>query len=563
MRRVDLERLSPPHLRLLDRAAAEARSDFNALIDGLYPSGGSPDLLLDGSLSRSPFVSDLFLACCRLALVEKLLAEGGLDELVVPSGPLADVIDERLRRGGAKVRVVRRLDLKHITFLSLRPLVRLAKAVFRFIRRWAAGRSAPKPVLRGPIVLLDTFLLDGSFRDGKFRDRYYTGWQEALSESERATVFYLPELPEAGAPAALISRARSSGERFLFKESYLRASDYLAALLSPFRALPGRSAPRRFRGFDAAPLIEADAWTTAWNSMSLAGILNRRFARRLKEAGVEARLVVDWSENQLQDRGLVLGIRENFPGAAIAGYAGYIASPARQLFLHPTSRERAAGLVPDRLYAVGSGLVAGLKEFCPELDAAAAPAFRFRGVWRERAARPDPARATILLGLPISPEGALDVLTLAARAELPAALRDARFAVKAHPALPPAELRRRFPGPWPARLEFVEGDFDDLVERADVFVGGASSTCVEALAFGVPAIAVGSSSGLTENPIPGWIPEEAWRLVFDEKELSQALADLVTKEPARLERLAEIGRKVRAECFEPVDAAGVRRFLRF
>lgn len=561
MRRVDLERLSPPQLRLLDRAAAEVRADFNALIDTLYPDGGPPDLLLDGSLSRSPFVSGLFLDCCRLVFIEKLLAGEGFDELAVESGPLADVIEERLSREGSKSRVVRRRDLSRAAFRRLRPLARLAKAVVRFLRRSGAGRGAPRPVIRGPVVLLDTFLLPDSCRDGKYRDRYYTGWQETLSEAERSSVFYLPELPEAGSPGLLIAEALATGERFLFKESYLRPSDYLAALLSPLRRLPGRAAPRRFRGFDVAPLVRADAWATAWNSMSLAGILNRRFARRLKEAGVVPRLVVDWSENQLLDRGLVLGIRENFPGVPVHGYAGYIISPVRHVYSRPTRRERSAGLVPDKLYAVGRGLADGLKEFCPDLDAAAAPAFRFRGVWRERAARPDPARATILLGLPISPEGALDILTLASAAKLPAGFENARFAVKAHPALPPEELRRRFPGAWPAAFEFVEGDFAGLVEKADVLVSNTSSVCVEALALGVPVVIVGASSGLTENPIPDWVPSEIWRLVFEPEELSRALSEMIAKDRPRLDRFAEIGERVRAECFEPVDEAGVRRFL--
>jgi hypothetical protein len=557
MRRVDLDRLTPPQLRLLDRAAAEIRGDFNALIDGLYPEDGS-DLLLHGTLSRSPFVSGLFLDCCRLALVESLLAGEGFDELVVEAGPLADAIESRLLRDGSPARVSRRAGSP---LRRLRPFGRLAKAAFRYFRRWAAGFSAPKPDSSVPLTLLDIFLLEDSCRDGKLRDRYYSGWQEFLAEAERSSVYYLPELPEAGDPGKLIASAVATGERFLFKERYLRASDYFAAMLAPLRGLPGASTPRTFRGFDAAPLIQEDARLNAWNSQTLAGILNRRLVRRLKEAGVALRLVVDWSENQLLDRGLVLGVRENFPGVPVFGYAGYVIAPARHPYAHPTRRERAARLVPDRLFAVGRGLVDGLKEFCPELDAAAAPAFRFRGVWRERAARPDPAKPTILLALPISPQGALDVLTLAAAATLPAGFENARFAVKAHPALPPDELRRLFPGAWPAALEFVVGNFADLAEAADLLISNTSSVCAEALALGVPVVVAGSSTGLTENPIPAWVPADVWRLAYSPEEMSRAYSDLLTKDPTRLKLYAEIGRRVREECFEPVDEAGVRRLF--
>lgn len=559
MRRVELERLSPPQLVLLDRAAAEIRPEFNALVDGLYPPANDPALLLHGSLSRSPFVSRLFLDCCRLALVEALLAKEGLDEIVTESGALAAVLREKL---GAKARVVRRLNLRAELLRRLRPGARIAKALLRFARLWAAGRGAPQAPPRGPIVLLDTFLLPDSLRGGAFYDRYYTGWQEFLSPEERARIYYLPELPEDGDPAALIAQARASGERFLFKESYLRAGDYLAAFLSPLRGLAADKRPRRFRGFDVAPLLRADAKHVAWNAQSLSGELNRRFARRLKEAGVELSLVVDWSENQLLDRGLVLGIRASYPGVPISGYAGYIVSPVRHLYTRPTRRERDAGVIPDRLHAVGRGLVEGFREFCPGLDAAAAPAFRFRGVWREPARSQARARPALLLALPISLEGALDILTLAASARLPPGWEDARFTIKAHPALPLEKIRARFPGSWPRTFEFAGGDFADCLESSDLLIGNTSSTCVEALARGVPAVVAASANGLTENPIPDWVCAELWRLVRGPEELSRALAELLTKDPVRLDRRARLARELREQCFEPVDAIGVRRLFR-
>lgn len=525
------------------------RAEFNALVSGLYPEDRDPARLLAGPLSRSPFVSRLYLDCCGLAYVDALLAEGSVDEIAVDSAPLAAVVSERLKREGSTVRVVDEETAAAALKRRVRPLVRLFKSAGRFFLRRAAGVTAPRPAPRGPVTLLDVFVLEGSCRDGRFHDRYYPGLRGALTPEEDRATFYLPEFPEGSDPAELLRAAAATGERFLFKESFLTAGDYAEALLSPLKALSVPSGPRPFRGFDAAPLARADAWETAWNSMSLCGWLNCRFMRRLAEGGVAVRLLVDWSENQLIDRGLVLGLRESFPGAASVGYCGYIISPDRHLYARPTAREREAGLVPDRLVAPGPGLAPDLAESCPGLETGDAPAYRFPAARRgEDASAP---KDRVLLALPISAEGALDALEAAAGA-------GGLFDLKAHPALPERALRALWTGPWPEGFVFVDGDWAELASGRPAVAGNTTSALVEALALGTPAVVVAGARGFTDNPIPAWADPRSWRLAYGAAEFAAALAELTKTDRAVL---LDLGRRLREHCFTPVTAEGTRRLL--
>lgn len=549
MRRVDLARLTPEGRRAFDGAVHSMRAEFNALVSGLYPEDRDPARLLAGPLSRSPFVSRLFLDCCRLAYIDALLKEGSVDEIAVDSAPLAAVVAERLRREGSAVRVVDEETAAAALKRTLRPFARLLKAAGRFFLRRAAGVTAPRPAAAGPVTLLDLFVLEGSIRGGRFHDRYYPGLRAALTPEEDRATFYLPEFPDGGDPAGLLRAAAATGERFLFKESFLTTGDYLAALLSPLKALTVPPGPRPFRGFDAAPLARADAWETAWNSMSLCGWLNCRFMRRLAEAGVAVRLLVDWSENQLIDRGLVLGLRSFHPQAASTGYCGYIISPDRHLYARPTVREREAGLVPDRLVAPGPGLAADLAESCPGLETGDAPAYRFPAARRGEAASAPKDR--VLLALPISAEGALDALEAAAGA-------GGLFDLKAHPALPERALRALWTGPWPEGFAFVDGDWAELAAGRPAVAGNTTSALVEALALGTPVVVVAGGRGFTENPIPAGASPKSWRLAYGAAEFATALAELTKADRAGL---LELGRGLRELCFTPVTAEGTRRLL--
>ena len=54
---------------------------------------------------------------------------------------------------------------------------------------------------------------------------------------------------------------------------------------------------------------------------------------------------------------------------------------------------------------------------------------------------------------------------------------------------------------WPEVFEIADGNFTESISQADLMVGNASSTSMEALAYGVPVIIAGSRRGITQNPI--------------------------------------------------------------
>ena len=108
----------------------------------------------------------------------------------------------------------------------------------------------------------------------------------------------------------------------------------------------------------------------------------------------------------------------------------------------------------------------------------------------------------------------------------------------------------------------MTGEFHDCVEKANLLIGNTSSTCMEALAKGIPVIIIGSQSGLTQNPIPGNIKEDIWFLCYSAEELTKAILYYANRDEEIIKRHEFIAMQIKRDYFEPVTRESVRRFLK-
>lgn len=139
-----------------------------------------------------------------------------------------------------------------------------------------------------------------------------------------------------------------------------------------------------------------------------------------------------------------------------------------------------------------------------------------------------------------------------------------RFVVKPHPTSRPDQIKKLVAGGWPDEwLSLVIGDFHEHLEQANLLISNASSTSLEALAKGVPAIVVAPASGIIQNPIPGTIDRRLWALCHDSTELLDAILSFRDRSCALLlPELTELSRQIRRNYFAPVTREGVQTLLR-
>jgi len=433
-----------------------------------------------------------------------------------------------------------------IPFLQIRLLINAKKT-----------RSLQRPLTTEPLTLIDTFVLPG-YVD---KDRYYTGITDGLSGKEKEAVWFVPLLYgyRSWQYASLVKQLRMSRRNFILKEDYLKLRDYLYAWGHIFRVSVIKMRPYFFYGIDISPLVREEVRSSRIFNSSYIALLNYRFARRLKEAGLKLRLVIDWFENQPIDKGWNSGFQKFYPKTPTKGYQGFVAS-SRLLGVCPTEEEKKNKVIPQEISVIGRGLVQSRKSFCSNLQVTVAPALRFTKLRRKRKFFPDPKFFTILVVLPITLDDSANILALVAHFSKRKNEKN-RYWIKAHPAKTQDQVKKAFGRGWPEWFEFVSGDLNDWIEKSDMLVSAASMACFETIARGIPIAIVRSRSGLTNNPVPEGITKDMWRVCYTSEEVEQAIEFYKSQRRDQREEYEKVGKRVKELYFEPVTKEGIRDFL--
>ncbi|OQX91511.1 MAG: hypothetical protein B6D58_07685 [candidate division Zixibacteria bacterium 4484_95] len=552
------------YAKLWNQIAHETHKPFTILIDSLSKQHGkSIDWWVSSPASRNTLTSPLFHYCCCIAFLQELIRKKEpISEIITDSRAFKKIIGDYLVGQGIAAKItLARLPLRQHLKEILRPIYVLFGIPFRHLILFIIAKITKylrKPFPSNPLTLIDTFVMPNYIE----KDRYYPGLMNALSEKEKETVWFVPHLYgfRPWQYRSVIKQLRRSKRNFALKEDYLKFRDYLFAWGHVLRIRTLRIKACLFRGVNISSLVREEMRSFKAISSSYTPLLNYRFARRLKEANIKLRLVVDWFENQNIDKGWNAGFRRYYQETPTIGYQGFAATP-HYLCMYPTKVEQKNSVIPHKVTVIGKGLITLARKFCPDLCVTVAPAFRFQQVWQERKHLPTSSEYTVLVALPIMVSDAIHILTMLAHDK--ANLNNhVRLWIKPHPATPPSVIKKNFGADWPKEFEFVNGEFNDYIEKSNLLISSASSVCLETLAKGIPVIVVGNRHGLTHNPIPENIIEDIWQLCHTPEEIAKAIQFYKNRSQEKIKEHEKIGRRIRQEYFEPVTRDGVRRFLR-
>ena len=560
---LDISNLSLRNIKMLNNISNNIKRDFNALTEELLNSTDkSIYWLVNSTTSRNPYWSNIYLNICYLVLIKQLLKENNaIEKVIVPNSELKKVLIDYLKRNKISIKVISNQSLRKKIKNKMRPFYNFLVNIYRFILMWMSRDKRRKESIPidHQITLIDTFFLSSMFKNGKYSDRYYNGLLEYLTDDEKKRIYFVPLILVKTGFKKIIKIAEKSSDNFLFKEDYLKFSDYFFALVSPFKIRRINFNKFKFKDFDIGPILQSDFRCHIF--ASALSILNYRFFRRLKENKVKLGLVVDWFENQPIDHAFNKGIKDFYPETYSIGYQGGIISTDYNFYIQPTKYETENGIIPDEIAVVGNGLKKQIKRFDSKLNVITAPAFRFKGIWDLKEIQKINNKKIVLVVLPIAMKESIEILELVINTVKMGKYDDYEFQIKPHPVLDTNKLKSKF-GNLPNNFEFIEGDFKDCVAKTTMVLGNASSTCMETLAIGIPVIIIGSQSGLTQNPIPKNVNKDIWMICYTPEELSDAINHFLNISNEEKDNLKKIGEKIRAMYFEPVTREGVRKFLK-
>lgn len=557
--------------KLNDQVAKDIRHEYIGWIDTMNRKYGRRIEWWFGTISsRNIYISALFQYCCYLEILEKLLKGSAVfpDLIIIESPFLAKAIKKWANNNRIKVNIINSYAFKYNPF-------RYYYASFcswmyflisLFLRFSAALLTRPKrkrkDLCREKSVIIDTFIhRDSMDEKGSFKDRYFPHLYEYLSKKGMNILVHPVLYGFRRNYFAVYDKMRQSNTHFIIPEDHLRITDYLSILLYPLRIMfSQRIEERSFKGYDLSDLIEEEKMR-CFNTGMQAVLIYSLFLR-LGKANIIPELIINWYENQVIDKALILGAHRASSKTRIVGSQLFIHSP-NLLSLFPSQSEVEAKIVPDVLLETSAYQCQVLQLYAKGLHCQPAAAIRCSHLFDLKEGtvmNKGTGNATILILLSADIMEAIEIIEMV-KAGMGEFRGNPRILIKDHPDNDINELKNIFgKANWPDSFEVHHGDLPSALGLASVVISSGTSSIVEALANGIPVIIPGRQSSININYVSD-INMEIITECYSVPEMVSATNEYLDSIAVKSQEYKRMGKKMRDLFYTPVNDETMSPFL--
>lgn len=550
------------------KRVAAARAGFVTWVDRCL-QGAPAENWLTTPLYKNPHDNPLFLHFCWLAELDRRMADGTADILVVTkSSGLAATVAELCRGRGIRCNVSGRTRHQLVRVRqALRGFARLCAQILQMTWRMACARmilgAGYRSRLAGTEALIDLYVLEHDISDqGRYTNRYFPGLLEYYAERGiRIAVYpFLYAIPGMRV-GTLFRRMKLSRFPFAPVELFVGISDLAWAIKTSLRAAWARPRIERADGLavDLRPLAEWHQPVTAMRAF--VALVRLRAPARLASAGIRPRWVIDWYENQPIDKANQIGFTRNGLESEVIAVRQYPPAPDYPS-LYTTAGEVKAGVSPRINWVCGRAQLDQMAVYDGIGTYRLVPALRYSHLHRSTVASGPGTQLLILLPYLRSDAQLLLELVIPSLPEISHCF--AGVAIKPHHTAGLGAVRDEVEKQWPATrklaIEWSEAPVEALLAEARIVVTVHSSAALEAVCWGRPVIVIGHSAGLSISPLEG-IDERLWRVAYDAPELTEIFKQWSPAHPVPFAERAALGRLIRDTYFEPITDAALARFI--
>lgn len=250
-----------------------------------------------------------------------------------------------------------------------------------------------------------------------------------------------------------------------------------------------------------------------------------------------------------------------YPNTKKLGYRPYFGN-SFYLSIFPLEYEVKYSVCPPVILVTGKGMVKSAKRYFSLIETRVIPALRSSSIRGVELRRHVDKKINLLVALPISPVVSSNIVTqISEIVKKNDSLKEFKFLLRSHPMTSLACLNN------PKKYKNLDfslsknlGFYDDL-KLADILITEASSSCLEAIALGVPVILLLPNNSIGYNPIPEDIPNFMYRIVRSSQELTCALKYYSSPTNFNNKIRASVADMVLESYFEPISDEGVMKIF--
>jgi hypothetical protein len=563
-------RIDPRVTPFLDHLSFSNRVSFNKFTESFTrPLIDNIDWWAENPASRNTYSSPLFHYFCSIHLVVNLIEDKifNIDTIIVDSKIMKDLLSKICKqhkaenivvsyKPGLKIRVKRLL--KHWVYYEWEFIKRLIQL---FIVRLTM-KASNFDLKNLDITLIDTFMM----KDYISNDRWYGTFWEDLDSNIKAEIFFVPTVVNTSIiDFRFVANAMRHSERnFILKEDFLKARDLLFAYLHKRRVIDIPLGSFNLYGLELRDLVTEDIENNRDVSTIIEALITYRFISRISEHGLRIRHSIDWFEGHSLDKLWNLAIKRFYPAVKRIGYETFRSFPY-YLSTFPIHIEREAGTIPDIIAVQGNSCIESVKEFLSTQEVIVIPAFKYHHVWEYNYPEDNNYHAQILITLPMSMEASIRMIHLLIDSfnNFDNLLdQSIEFIIKPHPVHNIASIKKKITQEFPSSFSFTnEKSFPKLLMSSSILVTEASSTCLEAFAYGIPVIIIENPTGLTYDPVPKDISQDLFLKCKIAEDFSNAIFHFLSYTSMQKKKNQKRGSEIRERYFEKVTKKGIDAFL--
>jgi hypothetical protein len=554
--------LEKKYLSLYDELYQTSLKSYNNLLFQLakmFPN--DIDWWVSNPVNRNTEENDLYRSYCYVILVKIILKNNKeLKNIIVDSKGLYDVLNQIPGVENVELKL-EKIGFLEIILKKIKPILVYSKIYINKLARLIIFKLFFKSKFKIPktsIKLIDTYVHPGFYE----KDRYFNGILNFLPNKEKSRIYFVPTI--ALTPVRKIRYAfkklYESERQFLFKEYFLSFSDISYAMLHTFRKKSLKIKNLKHNNIDFSPLLNECLFDNSGLTHSVEGIINYKFIEKLKKSTIKIDLIIDWWENQAQDKGLNFGINKFYPNVITKGYLGYV--PKKLDFhLFPTEYESKYKIIPNQIALIGGGFIETVKKFDKGLNVVSVPAYRFQHIYNQRIVRDKESIFKILLGLPINLSDSKSIINKVIKIVKKITLKNYVIMVKPHPALKISKIKNEFKNNWPKNFQLANMSSALAIQDADLMISRSSSICLESLACGVPVLIINKKNTFDNSSIPIEIDQNLWRDCKVEDDIIRGIKTFYERRSTDLSYNLKIGKKIRSTYFKPYSKEESKSFL--
>lgn len=429
--------------------------------------------------------------------------------------------------------------------------IAIAKYAYRMQRRVGPQRSP---------VLIYTWADKRSFDEkGAYRENYFGKLPEYLKRDGK-NVIIVPRILSAVPYRDTVNNMTKSNRVFLIPHAFISTLDVGGVFFATLINKPKKTSYPKFENIEISELIYEDLKNDWIGARVAFDLLLYHFVRRLKEKHVSVDTVIYPYENQIWEKVLCTAMREFYPSAYLIGYQH---TTIFTMYLNYFFSKQEVDIIPSPDKIITNGRRpkdAFIESGYPEEKVVQGGAIRYAhplkpGVGGRRKKGDKPV---ILVTTSISESDAVELIWKILKAY--AHRSEYRILIKCHPYMPFEKISGRLDVKLPTHFAVSDRPVAELLKESDVLLYTSSTTCVEAIAAGVPVVHVGSDLMIDLDPLD--FDPKARRSARNPEEIVKRVEEAIAMDEKELLRKRKIWSGVVRDLFGKVDDSVYRLFSR-